>query len=175
MYNSKYGHSIRIDTRYCATRQMYNNNKGGLDRELNWKEKGRATTVAPANFPWKIMTSARGGEGSVHQHEVLLWPPIVRFLKTYASFRVVGQRRRHVDHFRFLLSFNTLAYNNRAYSTRSNFASFGSWKFRSMLRSIRRGPLSFFHARARILSKAAGGLMHPFVAVNGIKISIALL
>lgn len=75
------------------------------------------------------------------------------FLKTYASFRVVGQRRRHVDHFRFLLSFSTLAYNNRAYSTCPNFAS---WKFRSMLPSIRRGPLSFFRARTRILSKAAG-------------------
>lgn len=83
---------------------------------------------------WRLRSPPRGPFVTVY----------CAFLKTYTSFRVVGQRRRHVDHFRFLLSFSTAACDNRAYSTCSNFASLGSWKFRSMLLSIRRGPLSFF-------------------------------
>lgn len=48
----------------------------------NLTEKRRACgRHCAVNSLWKIMTSARGGEGSVHHHEVLLCPPIVRSWK----------------------------------------------------------------------------------------------
>lgn len=46
-----------------------------VDQIENLTERRRACDHCAgraANSPWKIMMSARGGEGSVQQHEVLL-------------------------------------------------------------------------------------------------------
>lgn len=155
-------------------RQTYD--KGGPNRELNWKEEGVWPPLRQTRGEllvgklWRLPVVVKAPFTSTRSFcdRLLCVPENVRVVP-----RVVGQRRRHVDHFRYLLSFSTLAYGNRAYSTCSNFASLGSSDRCFLL--FRRRPLSFFRARARTLSKAAGGLMHSFVAVDGIKISVALL
>jgi len=74
------------------------------------------------------MTSARGGEGSVHHHEVLLCPPIVRSWKrTRRSMLSANTADTLITSGSSSLS-TIPAHDNRAYSTCLNFASLDSWK-----------------------------------------------
>lgn len=137
----------------------------------NLSEKKRYCAGRAPNSLWKIMTSARAGEGTVHHHAVLLRPPIVRSWKR--------KRCRPTPPTRWSLLVPPL------------FQPFSSLTIIALILLAPTSPigssdrcfplfaedsLSFSPQQApRVFSKATGGLMRSFVAVDGIKISVALL